>query len=329
MKIQELSTMWVLLGHTETGIFVPVWIHGVESGGDNHVPQYLNNSDDGIVVYTPAKAMHNEGYIEENVQARTLPFEAHLFDVVNDTLLPDWRSRDWSDADVVNNIGVEMKRVQNQMDANAYWHLKYLYDHGSSSNYAPSVSIDSVSNNGMEANFSVTTYDANGDDLTYLFNYGDGQINSNETHNYAQGGHYLVSCTVTDEYGISQTDWIFITVEESEYFTKSAPINGIIGQSTSPVLSWSTSSGATSYEYCYDTNNDNLCSNWISNGTSTSKILSRLSTATTYHWHVRASNGDGTIYSNGSGSAFWSFTTAVTPGDDPTDAFSYLPLILR
>ncbi len=68
--------------------------------------------------------------IKSNVQARTLPFEEHLFDVVNDTLLPDWRSRNWTDAAVVTKIGEEMKRVQEQMDADAYWHLKYLYDHG-------------------------------------------------------------------------------------------------------------------------------------------------------------------------------------------------------
>ena len=208
----SLSTIWVLLGHSETGIFVPVWLHGVESGGAGQVPQYLDNGDDGVCVYTPAKGMHNAGFNQTNVQARTLPFEEHLFDVVNNTLLPDWRSRDWTDLAVVTTIGEEMRRVQEQMDADAYWHLKYLYDNGATSNYAPMVSIDSVSYNELEATFSVTTYDADDDTLTYLFNYGDGQIGSNETHKYAQDGHYLVSCTVTDSHGISQTDWLFVTV---------------------------------------------------------------------------------------------------------------------
>ena len=321
----RLSTMWVLLGHPETGIFVPVWLHGVESGGANQVPQYLNKGGDGISVYTPAKGMHNGGYNEANVQARTLPFEEHLFDVVNDTLLPNWRSRDWSDGGVVNRIGEEMKRVQEQMDADAYWHLKYLYDHGSSSNNAPNVSIDSIAYNGMEATISVTTYDANGDNLTYRFNYGDGQINANPSHHYAQDGSYLVSCTVTDEHGISQTDWIFITVENSEYFSKSFPADKAAGQSTRPMLSWGTSSGAASYEYCYNMSNDNACSNWTSNGTHTSKILTGLSTATTYYWHIRAINSTGKIYSNGSDTAFWSFTTA---GTLPA-AIIYLPLIVK
>ena len=215
----RLSTMWVLLGHSETGIFVPVWIHGVESSGVPRVPQYLNNADDGVSSYAPAKGMHNAGFNNTNVQARTVPFEEHLFNVVNNTLLPDWRNRDWTNTAVVTMIGEEMRRVQEQMDADSYWHLKYLYDHGATSNYAPSVSIDSVSYNEREVTISVTLQDADYDSITYQFNYGDGQISSNKTHRYIRAGHYLVSCTVTDSHGISQTDWIFVTVEAPQNFS--------------------------------------------------------------------------------------------------------------
>ena len=401
----RLSTMWTLLGHSETGIFVPVWIHGVESGGLNEVPGYLDSDDDGLCVYTPARGMYNAGFNGADVQARTLPFEAHLFDVVNDKLLPEWRERDWTDPTSVAVIGTEMKRVQEKMDADAYSHLQYLYDNGATSNYAPTISIDSAPPNGLEVTFSVTandadawtgqgsilidfsvssgtvtnpetspvdgrywnsiadpnagsvtnalwsdgtsaavdvvitdafagdtasgsgsvlypgeaqqdgffvgvgsgyddaaaqleirdldpnkTYDftffgsrnssefdrrgdytiggetvtldaynntdqtvsildvspnangtvvidiqkhAEGDgfaylnvleinehggggdsNLTYLFNYGDGQTGSSATHAYVQFGRYLVSCTVTDENGVSQTDWLFVTVSE-------------------------------------------------------------------------------------------------------------------
>ncbi|HSJ56830.1 MAG TPA: PKD domain-containing protein, partial [Anaerolineae bacterium] len=48
--------------------------------------------------------------------------------------------------------------------------------------------------------------------LTYLFDYGDGQTGSSATHEYAESGHYLVSCRVTDENGVSQTDWLFVMV---------------------------------------------------------------------------------------------------------------------
>jgi len=104
-------------------------------------------------------------------------------------------------------------------------------------------------------------------------------------------------------------------------FNKSMPSNGATDQSTSPTLSWESSSGATGYYYCYDTSNDNACSNWTSNGTSTSKSLSGLSQNTTYYWHVRAVNSRGTTYSNGSSTAFWSFNTG-NPGPYDMTSFS-------
>jgi bacillolysin len=92
-------------------------------------------------------------------------------------------------------------------------------------------------------------------------------------------------------------------------FSKTSPANGSTGVGLSPILSWEPSSGATSYEYCYDTTDDNACSNWTSNGTSTSKALSGLNAGTTYYWHVRARNSTETRYSNGAATAFWSFKT--------------------
>ncbi|MBI5964664.1 MAG: fibronectin type III domain-containing protein [Chloroflexi bacterium] len=100
-------------------------------------------------------------------------------------------------------------------------------------------------------------------------------------------------------------------------FNKVSPSNGATGQSVSPTLNWETSTDATSYEYCYDTSNDNACSSWASNGTATSKGLSGLSPNTTYYWHVRALNTAGATYSNGSATAFWAFTTSGAP-----DAFN-------
>jgi hypothetical protein len=100
---------------------------------------------------------------------------------------------------------------------------------------------------------------------------------------------------------------------------KTSPANGATGQSTSPTLTWSSSSGATRYEYCYDTSNDNACSNWVNNGTATSVSLSGLANNTTYYWHVRAVNAGGTTYSNGSSTAYWSFTTTSS---SPPAAFN-------
>ncbi|MEW5830809.1 MAG: clostripain-related cysteine peptidase [Chloroflexota bacterium] len=108
--------------------------------------------------------------------------------------------------------------------------------------------------------------------------------------------------------------WSFTTGSLPANFNKTGPANGAANQSLSPTLTWQASSGAASYEYCYDTTNDNSCSGWTNNGASTSKTLSGLSEYTTYYWHVRALNSIGTRYSNGSSTAFWSFTTGGLPG---------------
>jgi hypothetical protein len=114
--------------------------------------------------------------------------------------------------------------------------------------------------------------------------------------------------------GSATAFWGFVVQALPPAFNKSLPSSGATAQSTSPTLSWGTSSGAISYEYCIDTINNNACdTSWTGNGTSTSKALSGLSPGTPYYWHVRANNAGGTTYANSSTTAFWSFTTASTP----------------
>ena len=114
--------------------------------------------------------------------------------------------------------------------------------------------------------------------------------------------------------GSSSAYWSFTTGNVPVSFNKSGPANGVTNQPLSVTLNWGASSNATSYEYCYDMTNDNACSTWTSNSTSTSFALSGLSQNTTYYWHVRANNNFGTTYANGSSTAFWSFTTGSLPG---------------
>ena len=96
------------------------------------------------------------------------------------------------------------------------------------------------------------------------------------------------------------------------FFNKTAPANGAGGVSINPTLSWTTSLGVTRYEYCLSTTN--ACSVWNDNGTATSVALSGLNYSTPYYWHVRAINGVGTVYTDGSSTDIWSFTTQA-----PTD----------
>jgi hypothetical protein len=102
-------------------------------------------------------------------------------------------------------------------------------------------------------------------------------------------------------------------------FVKVSPSNGATDQATSLTLNWGDSTGATSYEYCYDTTNDNACTAWTNTGTTSSANLSGLSNSTTYYWQARANNAAGTTYANGSATSYWSFTTQATP--QPPGAF--------
>jgi hypothetical protein len=93
-------------------------------------------------------------------------------------------------------------------------------------------------------------------------------------------------------------------------FNKTNPSNGSVDQPVNLSLTWETSDSAESYEYCYDTTNDDDC-DWIDNGSDTTVQLTGLTASTTYYWHVRAINNHGLTYSNGSSNAFWSFTTDI------------------
>ena len=113
--------------------------------------------------------------------------------------------------------------------------------------------------------------------------------------------------------GGSTNFWSFTTLALPGNFNHLSPSNGSTGQSLNPTLSWSTSVGAVSYQYCVDTTNDSACSGWTSTGTNTSVALSGLTAGTTYYWHARATNASGTTHADGGATAFWSFTTQVNP----------------
>ena len=99
-------------------------------------------------------------------------------------------------------------------------------------------------------------------------------------------------------------------------FNKSSPTNGATNQLvTAQGLSWGASAGATRYELCYDTTNNDACDgSWQDKGTATSTTISGLTSNTTYYWQVRAFNGSTYAYANSD--TWWSFSTipASFPG---------------
>jgi hypothetical protein len=90
-------------------------------------------------------------------------------------------------------------------------------------------------------------------------------------------------------------------------FSKTAPKNNAKNTATALTLSWAASANATSYEYCYDTTNDNACSTWISTGTARTANISGLTVKGNYYWQVRAVNVQGQTPANAG--AWWRFTT--------------------
>jgi len=117
---------------------------------------------------------------------------------------------------------------------------------------------------------------------------------------------------VTGQGGLYSTKAFSITVGSVAApgaFGKTAPKNGAKNLPTATALSWASSAGAASYEYCYDTSNDNLCSGaWVNAGSARTASLSGLTKNKAYYWEVRAVNTGGTTPANAG--AWWKFTTA-------------------
>jgi len=93
-------------------------------------------------------------------------------------------------------------------------------------------------------------------------------------------------------------------------FGKVSPADGATGQQPlSLTLDWEDSVDVEAYAYCYDTTDDDACTNWVESGTSSQAEIEGLSENTTYYWQVRATNSLGTTYADGSETDDWSFTT--------------------
>jgi hypothetical protein len=103
--------------------------------------------------------------------------------------------------------------------------------------------------------------------------------------------------------------WQFRTVPEPpSAFGKTSPDNNAIDQSTNSTLNWVVSSGASEYEYCIDTSDNDACNSaWFSTGSQTQAAIADLSILTTYYWQVRASNSGGTTQANAG--TWWAFRT--------------------
>jgi FtsP/CotA-like multicopper oxidase with cupredoxin domain len=200
----------------------------------------------------------------------------------------------------------------------------------------PSLSYTGISTNQGGQNYTATpiTYTISGKvslagitTLSYLVNSALNLINTDSAGNYSITVPYHWTGTIAPArtgYSFSPASNTYSLVSgnftSQNYsplpgaFYKVSPANLATNQSPTPTLSWGASPNSSSYAYCVDTINDNLCNtSWISTGTKTSVKLSTLSPGTRY-WQVRAKGANGNTYADGGSTAWFSFTILPLPG---------------
>jgi hypothetical protein len=98
-------------------------------------------------------------------------------------------------------------------------------------------------------------------------------------------------------------------------FNKSAPADGATGIHSTAVISWTSSSGATSYAYCYDTTDNDTCNgSWVNVGNTLSANITLANANTTYYWEVRSIKGNNYAWAGGNDISWRHFTTEPFPG---------------
>jgi hypothetical protein len=104
------------------------------------------------------------------------------------------------------------------------------------------------------------------------------------------------------------TVWSFTTIAQPAVPVLLAPDSAAVNISTSPTLSWNTSTGAVTYRLQVSTVNNFTTTVYNdSTRTNTSQALTGLTVGTIYYWRVNAKNAAGTSgYSN-----VWRFTTSA------------------
>jgi hypothetical protein len=129
------------------------------------------------------------------------------------------------------------------------------------------------------------------------------------------------SCSLKEKHEADNGQvWSFKTAgtEPPGSFAKLSPTNNAMNL-TSSTLSWSSSPGATSYQYCFSPNyidtNCAFLNGWRDVGNVTSYTVPNdpnFIWGNTYYWQIRASNSGGTKLANDG--VWWIFTTANLVG---------------
>jgi len=194
----RLSTMWVSLGKPSFCVAIPAWVTV------SNLPEEMAQG----LFWEHAESLYEKDEMEQT-QASIIPAESHIFDMVDTVLLPHWRA---------NGIVpvADMERVQHRIARDAY-SLLHCLDKVRADNLAPVIGPLEASPGeaSRERTFSARAHDPDGEIVAYAWDFGDGHTSTEESpaHLYEAGGTYLVSCTVTDNDGVSMTAWAYLEVE--------------------------------------------------------------------------------------------------------------------
>ena len=228
---------------------------------------------------------------------RSDPGPYFLNDIVNLTAAPDtgWNFTNWS-GDITSVDSPVAVTITGNMNITANFSTGYT---------TPVVTLDPTDQTviaGDPVSFSAA---ATGDPIPTVqwqisedegATYSDILDANSTTLNLTPLGKYngsLYRAVFTNLAGSATTLAATLSVTPGPFDKKPSPVDGATNQPTSVTLGWYASSGATSYEYCYDTTDDGGCTNWVDTGTTRSANVSGLSPSTTYYWQVRAINNTG------------------------------------
>lgn len=203
---QGLTTMWALLGQPNFGIATPIWT------SIGSVPPLLA---DGELARTANWLRDNSQ--ESVVQASVFPAEKHLFDEV-DELMGQFR------IDTVHGMAL-LPRIATGMSEDAF-SLLHCLRFTDNDNHAPTVGVkyknlpptspvwsSAQSVDPLAFRFNAAAADSDGVVDSIVWDFGDDSVIASGAvvdHTYAKPGMYLVSCRVTDDDGVSTTDWLYV-----------------------------------------------------------------------------------------------------------------------
>jgi PKD repeat protein/DNA/RNA endonuclease G (NUC1) len=194
----------------------------------------VTDSDGAVTESTIDVTINNTPPVIETItgdteinEGDTASFSAIATDAGNDPLTYSWNFGDGSEAITTPDTLTPIPHIYND-NGDYIVTLTVTDSSGATSSSSLDITVNNTNpvisditdaltiNEGDAARLSVTAVDAGADDLTYVWDFGDGSeivMGENAEHIFADNGLYQASVTVTDDDGASVTQSLSITVK--------------------------------------------------------------------------------------------------------------------